>query len=200
MSLLGCWPSAAPRNSARRFHFWIRTSGSPKMMPTVFWIGGSWTGRLGILLRPRGGDWLDDEIRSWGQAGLQHIISALTADELTELELDDEEKHCHEQGLRFRSFAIPDRGLPSSYQATAELVTEIEQSLAAGESVGVHCRQGIGRSALVVAAVLVAAGQKPKAAFRTIEKARGCTVPDTVEQRDWLDEFARRLPSAGVEP
>ena len=37
----------------------------------VFWIAGSWRGRLGIVPRPRGADWLDDETRAWREAGIE---------------------------------------------------------------------------------------------------------------------------------
>ncbi len=56
----------------------------------VFWITGPWPGRLAIALRPRGGDWLSDEIRSWRDMGLNVVVSLLTPNEILELELDQE--------------------------------------------------------------------------------------------------------------
>ena len=35
------------------------------MNPDLFWITGPWRGRLAIATRPRGGEWLGDEIRGW---------------------------------------------------------------------------------------------------------------------------------------
>ena len=35
------------------------------MHTELYWIPGPWLGRLAIMPRPRGGDWLEDEIRSW---------------------------------------------------------------------------------------------------------------------------------------
>jgi protein-tyrosine phosphatase len=67
-----------------------------------------------------------------------------------------------------------------------ELVQRLDQALAAGKNVAVHCRQGIGRSSVVVASLLVAAGETPDEAFRRIEEARGRPVPDTAEQREWV--------------
>ena len=47
-------------------------------MPTkVFWVDGPWRGRLGILPRPRGGDWLRDETMAWREAGLDVVVSLL---------------------------------------------------------------------------------------------------------------------------
>jgi len=65
--------------------------------------------------------------------------------------------------------------------------------LDSGRNVAVHCRQGIGRSAVIVGAVLVAAGEAPQSAFRTIHESRGVEVPETDEQRRWLTDFASWL-------
>ena len=56
----------------------------------------------------------------------------------------------------------------------------------AGHSIGVHCRMGIGRSSLLLAALLVRSGTSPEDAFQLISAARGLPVPDTDEQRQWL--------------
>ena len=48
----------------------------------------------------------------------------------------------------------------------------------------IHCRQGIGRSSLLAAAVLEASSLDE--AWRRIAEARGRSVPDTPEQRAWL--------------
>jgi hypothetical protein len=55
------------------------------MPDTIFWIDGPWRGRLAIVTRPRGGDWLEDDMTSWRRAGLDLIVSLLTADESAEL-------------------------------------------------------------------------------------------------------------------
>ena len=52
----------------------------------LFWIDDPWpyTGRLAIAARPRGGDWLQDELASWrdvlGAGGV--VVSLLTAEEV----------------------------------------------------------------------------------------------------------------------
>jgi protein-tyrosine phosphatase len=66
-------------------------------------------------------------------------------------------------------------------------------ALETGRNVGVHCRQGIGRSALIVGAVLVAAGNDPRRALKVVEQSRGVEVPDTDDQREWLRDFASGL-------
>jgi hypothetical protein len=72
----------------------------------------------------------------------------------------------------------------------AALVKSLEKALRDGKNVTVHCRQGIGRSSLAAASVLVSAGERPYDAWRKIENSRGCPVPDTPEQEQWVVKFA----------
>ncbi len=161
------------------------------MVADVYWIEGSWRGHLGILSRPRGGDWLKDEVRSWRDGGLGGVVSLLTPEEVREFALNQEEKWCNAYGIQFRAFSIPDRGVPASVDGFTHLVQDIEKALKSGEKMGVHCRQGIGRSAIVAAVLLVSAGKTPETAWKTISQARGLPVPDTIEQREWVKGFAQ---------
>lgn len=168
------------------------------MKPEAYWVPGPWPGRLAILPRPRGGDWLPDEVRMWREAGLDVVTSLLTREEVAELELRDEEALAREQGLEFHAFPIADRGVPESRVQTAELVGVLEKALASGRNVAVHCRQGVGRSALIAVSVLAAAGLDPEQGFLSIENARGAPVPDTVAQREWVKETALQAPAVAV--
>jgi hypothetical protein len=163
------------------------------MRAEVYWIEGPWTGRLAIVPRPRGGDWLADEVRVWQQARLDMIVSLLTPDEVADFDLGKEGEWCQAHGIEFVTFPIPDRGVPSSRKAILCLVRKLEHALAEGKRIAVHCRQGIGRSALLVACLLVAAGEEPDMAFQQISAARGCAVPDTAEQQEWVRACAPEL-------
>ena len=160
------------------------------MRTTAYWIEGPWRGRLAIVPRPRGGDWLEEEVCSRQEAGLDVTVSFLTHDENTELELYQEELSCRARGIQFHAYPIQDRGVPASRKATTDLVQQLEKALEAGQSVAVHCRQGIGRSSLIAALLLVSAGIGPEAALTQISQARGCAVPDALEQRNWIKSFA----------
>ena len=161
------------------------------MKAEIYWIEGPWSGRLAIMPRPRGGDWLEDEVRDWRSAGIDVIVSTLTSDEITELELAKEVELCRANGLEYIAFPIADRGVPSSAKAVAELLPPLEGKLAEGKSVSVHCRQGIGRSALLAACLLVLAGADAETAFQRVSAARGCRVPETAQQREWVARFSR---------
>lgn len=161
-----------------------------KMTPNIFWIEGSWKGRLAIVPRPRGGDWLGDEVRDLKRAGISTLVSLLTQPEAEDFDLSEEGKWCQSHGIEWISFPVRDRDVPASTSATHELARRLEISLAEGKSVALHCRQGIGRSSLLAACILVLAGIDSATAFQRIREARGCSVPDTVEQRQWVASFA----------
>lgn len=163
------------------------------MRAEFFWIPGPWPGRLAILPRPRGGDWLEDEIQAWRRSGIDGIVSLLTPEENVDLALSDEGGLCRANGIQFFSFPITDRGVPPSREAFSDLVTKLAGQLAAGKSVAAHCRQGIGRSALVAVCLLVLSGSDPEAAMQQVGAARGCPVPETPEQRRWVTNFAKTL-------
>lgn len=159
------------------------------MRPDLYWIPGPWSGKLAIAARPRGGDWLEDEIRGWKDAGIQSVVSFLTPDEAAELDLTDEARLCDAVGITFIPFPTPDRGVPPSSKEAAETLTALLTSLQEGQSVALHCRQGIGRSGLAAASLLGLAGEKADGAMRKVSEARGLAVPETAEQRDWVRRF-----------
>ncbi len=152
-------------------------------------IVGPWRGQLAILPRPRGGDWLEDEIRSWRNTEVEVVVSLLTPSEIDELGLSQELFYCESNQIEFWSFPIPDRSVPDSLKSAIALISRLDQVLGAGKHIGVHCRQGIGRSGLIAAALLTAAGIEPSAAWEAVRAARGCEVPDTDEQREWVSAF-----------
>ncbi len=167
------------------------------MNPKLYWIKGPWTGKLAISARPRGGDWLQDEITGWRNAGVDAVVSLLTSQENEELGLDSEPDLAQPRGVRFVSLPIEDRGVPSSWEDAARAVERVGQMLRQGKNVVIHCRQGIGRSGMITAAVLVKSGFSPDDALSLISDARGVSVPETPEQREWIRKFSvRDLPAA----
>jgi protein-tyrosine phosphatase len=148
-------------------------------------VEGPWLGRLAIVARPRGGDWLADEAAAWRRAGVGVVVSLLTSDEATELGVADEGPAVRAAGMEFIPFPIPDRGVPEA-AAAASLFASLAAGLAAGKTVAVHCRQGIGRSALIAAGLLIRAGLGADAAVARVAAARGLPVPETADQRRWL--------------
>jgi protein-tyrosine phosphatase len=147
---------------------------------------------LAVASRPRGGDWLEDEVKAWQQAGLDVVVSLLEKDEAVQFELDHEGDVAESKGVRFISFPIPDSGVPASTQEALSLLSTIAAALEEGKNVAVHCRQGIGRSGLVAAGVLLTSGMGVDKALEVVSAARGETVPETYVQLQWI----KHLPSA----
>ena len=161
------------------------------MSTNIYPIDGPWPGSLAISARPRGGEWLEDEVKSWRDGGFDVIVSLLTPREAEEMDLSQEAGCCRQNHIDFISFPIVDRSVPES-GAASKLILRIEADLSQGKSVNVHCRQGIGRSSLI-AAGLFARGIPTEEAVKRITQARHSPVPETSEQREWIDSIAASL-------
>jgi protein-tyrosine phosphatase len=156
----------------------------------LHWVDGPWPGRLAIAARPRGGDWLQDEVAHWHRSGVDTFLSLLSPDEEQILGLANEADTVRAQDMCFISLPIPDREVPSSESEVAAALERLNARLSSGKNVVVHCRQGVGRSGLIAACLLVTKGLHPSAAVESISAARGVAVPETREQRQWIDHYA----------
>ena len=143
-----------------------------------------------MAARPRGGEWVADEMEGWKRGGIQAVLSLLTPDEERHLDLRGEATEAKKRGLALYSFPIADRQVPRSEAKLGEMLDQMDDALSAGRNVLVHCRQGVGRSGLVAACLLVKNGMSPGAAVQAVSAARGVTVPETAEQRDWIERYA----------
>lgn len=158
-------------------------------MNEVLWIKSHPPVRLAIVLRPRGEEWLRDEMLRIRRAGVQSLVSLLEADEAEWLGLAEEEKLAEEAGIRFLNYPIRDTGVPTDIPHFRAFVSGLAARLHAGESVGVHCRGCIGRATITAACTLIHLGLKPVDAVAAVEAARGCPVPDTGDQLRWIQRY-----------
>ena len=163
------------------------------MRSDIYWVDAALQGRLGIMARPRSGDWLSDEVLAWRDDGVTLVVSLLDRDEVQELDLEHEADLCRDKGIEFISFPIRDRSVPTSFEAAAPLARLLADKINDGGALAVHCRAGIGRSALIAASALVCLGFDPIGAFDKLSNARGVRVPDTDGQHDWLVGFDRSM-------
>ena len=160
-------------------------------MGIVYWISPL-PGRLGLMARPRGGEWLEADMQCLQGEGVDILVSALTDWEMEELELEKQAECCRTNQIELWRFPIYDRSIPSIDDAY-DFILRLQDAYRAGKAVAVHCRMGIGRSAILTAGVLLCEGYAPGKALDIISQARGCPVPDTAEQTVWLDCLDRRI-------
>lgn len=142
--------------------------------------------KLGIMARPRGGDWLEDEIGHLKTSEVGTLVSLLERDEVHELMLAKEDQVCAAQNIQFICFPIRDRDIPANKKDVDTLVEKLAQLIEVGVNVVIHCRMGIGRSSIIAGAVLVKYKLTSKHILEHISLVRGLKVPDTEQQVLWL--------------
>ena len=84
----------------------------PLVKAELFLIERTGPGRLSTMVRPRGGEWLRDEVDALRAAGSDVIVSLLTPSEAHELELQSEAVVVTAAGMEFLNLPTPDRGTP----------------------------------------------------------------------------------------
>lgn len=60
------------------------------MRAEIYWIDEAPYGRLGIVDRPRAGEWLHDEVTAWKAEGITDVVSLLEDHEIHDLGLNQE--------------------------------------------------------------------------------------------------------------
>jgi len=144
--------------------------------------------------RPRGGKWLAEDLQHLRDAEVEVLVSLLPETEAEELELSQEAELCRLNGIKFVWFPISDFDMPGSFAEAQLQIAHISGFLAQGKNVVIHCRGGVGRSGMIAASVLSMRGISPEDAFSLIAAARGCAVPETAEQRNWVLALFLRRP------
>lgn len=146
-------------------------------------------GKVSIVQRPRGGDWLADDVRMLVANGVDVLVSLLMPDEVVELGLAEEAEVCRNRGIIYLCHPLKDLSTPPFSAEIFALLGQLQTYVAEGKHVAAHCRMGLGRSALIVTSVLVLSGFAPKDACTQLSCVRGYTVPETEAQRAWVEEL-----------
>lgn len=152
----------------------------------IYWIDELDTGKLGIMARPRGNEWLEDEIQKLSLLGIDSVLSLLEKSEISELEIEKEGELCVKYEIGFTNFPIKDRSTPADTTAFRKLIEHLCQEVEEDKKIVVHCRMGIGRASLVAAGILLKKGTDKNRIFQLISQYRGMKVPDTPQQAKWI--------------
>lgn len=141
---------------------------------------------LAVVLCPKGGRALERELTHLKRCGITTLVCLLSHEQVHQLELAQEGMLAQRLGMAFVHHPLPDHELPPDLPAFRAFAAELAERVKAGERVGVHCWGSIGRATLTAVATLVHLGWTADAALQAVETARGCAVPDTSEQKDWI--------------
>ena len=172
-------------------------------MSDVYWIKGDPPPQLAIVLCPLGPIQLTGELLCIREEQVETLVSLLEPKEAAALGLAEEGPQAIQLGMKFHSFPIRDGHIPHDSAAFQSFVAGLADRLRAGERIGVHCRGSIGRATVTAACTLIHLGWEPHAALAAVEAARGCSVPDTQEQEDWILHYkaeAVTTPTPASEP
>lgn len=142
-------------------------------------------GRLGVMPRPAGGQWLTGDLTALRECGVDTLVCALSEEERQRLDLTNQPAVSHQLGLSYIGFPIPDFGVPDPVELR-RLAARLADEVRDGRFVVVHCFGGIGRSGVIAGATLIHLGATAEQAMELITQARGVPAPETAEQRDLL--------------
>jgi len=165
----------------------IRTSSTE-----IYWINQYQEGSLAIMAAPRPEEPLEEKILGWKNDGVDCVVSLIEPAEIPGL-LAAEAALCEEFGIEFFSFPVRDKSVPPDLTRFGDLAHELSKRVAEGHGVAIHCRAGIGRSAMLAACVLFTLGVHAEVALDMIADARGIEVPETEAQRQWVLSFPAEL-------
>jgi protein-tyrosine phosphatase len=165
-------------------------------MIAPYWI----TPQLAIIPRPGENGSLAHEMRALREADIDVVVSLLENHETVELGLQQERRAVEHAGMVFVTFPVVDHSVPKSTESFLKFLSHLEQLLANGKRIGVHCRACIGRSGVVTASLLVRSGIPLDEAWATISIARQYPVPDTAEQAAWVSQNVRPIARDSSSP
>jgi protein-tyrosine phosphatase len=169
-------------------------SGAPERpLPETYWIA---PGRLLVGEYPGSASRAAamDRVRRFMVAGVTCFVDLTEPGELPPYEPLLPVVSPAGRTVAYRREPIPDHGVPSSREAMRQVIATIDDALADGHVVYVHCRAGVGRSALVAGCWLAERHGDAARASRELQdcwrqsarSAVWASVPETREQVGFL--------------
>jgi hypothetical protein len=165
-------------------------------LPNSYWVI---PGRLLAGEYPIGGDYSDARTRlaRFREAGINYFIDLTEKGELPAY------RHLLPVYTRYQESPIADTCVPASVTQIRELLSDIRAAVEAKRCIYIHCRQGIGRTGLVVGCYLAGAAGDGMAAIKKLnqlwqqsERAKSWpTIPQTAEQADYIRRWPKLAAS-----
>ena len=161
------------------------------MKTTPFVLDWPGAGRLAMMPRPAGFDWLADDMASLRGKGVDTLVCALTRPEQERLGLLREQEEAERAAITYVAFPVADFGVPAE-EELLELSRRLAREVSEGRFVVAHCFGGIGRSGTIAGATLIQLGATADQAMEIMTTARGFSAPETDAQRDLLRRLGGR--------
>jgi hypothetical protein len=136
---------------------------------------------------PFGGGGLEQTaagLAAFRDAGATMLLTLVESRTLARLGVPDFGEMAEAAGLAWLHLPIQDFGVPDAafLGAWRAKRPEVHARLDRGETIGVHCRAGLGRTGTVAAMILVERGLSPEAAIAAVQRARPGTVETQAQQ------------------
>jgi len=133
---------------------------------------------------------IESDIRRMINLGVETVVVLLEKEELFEYPVNLLKEY-REAGLGVIHFPIEDYWVPEDLDKFDELLKKISSSITFKKNILIHCRAGMGRTGLVVAALLIKLGTSADKAIAYIRKKRPGTVESKM-QETFLHDFEKR--------
>ena len=166
-------------------------------LPNSYWVI---PGRLLAGEYPIGSDYTDARARlaRFREAGINHFVDLTEKGELPAY------RHLLPVHTKYQESPIADSNVPANVTQLQQLLSDIRLAVEAKRCIYVHCRQGIGRTGLVMGCYLADAAGNGKSALKELnqlwqqsERAKSWpAIPQTAEQANYI----RRWPKLAHQP
>ena len=124
---------------------------------------------------------------------ISHLASLIEPHEIPITNLHELGLMCGQKSIELHELPMPDRQPPNSLIPVFNLSAFLLSKLQSGQSVGIHCKSGIGRSGIVAAVIMGQLGYSYSEVIKRIALGRHQPAPNTPIQLDWLQENWHQL-------